>query len=195
MTVSDARTLCALENENFRLKRMLADAMLDNAALVDLAAKILTPDVTRRDVMDRHGVSERRLPGRRFAQQIFREGACGLADPHRSVFQYQKPDQGDEALRKPLRELTNKRRRFDYRRLGILLAREGFEVSHKSCSGSIAKKDSRSVADSPASGLWGRAGRSKCRIAPTSAPSRQICCVNRLPGNGITRLRVRRLCR
>jgi len=39
--------------------------------------------------------------------------------------------QGDDALRKRLRELANERRRFGYRRLGILLAREGFEVSHK----------------------------------------------------------------
>ena len=57
--------------------------------------------------------------------------ACELADLHRSVFQYQKQDQGDDALRKRLRELANERRRFGYRRLGILLAREGFEVNHK----------------------------------------------------------------
>lgn len=70
-----------------------------------------------RDVMDRHGLSERR--------------ACELADLHRSVFQYQKQDRGDEALRRRLRELANERRRFGYRRLGILLVREGFEVNHK----------------------------------------------------------------
>ena len=67
--------------------------------------------------MDRHGLSERR--------------ACELADLHRSVFQYQKQDQGDDALRTRLRELANERRRFGYRRLGILLAREGFKVNHK----------------------------------------------------------------
>ncbi len=39
MNVSDARKLRALEDENNRLKRMLADAMLDNAALKDLATK------------------------------------------------------------------------------------------------------------------------------------------------------------
>ena len=36
MDVSDARRLKTLEGENTRLKRMLADAMLDNAALKDL---------------------------------------------------------------------------------------------------------------------------------------------------------------
>ncbi len=39
LEVSDARRLRALENENKRLKRLLADAMLDNAALKDLLAK------------------------------------------------------------------------------------------------------------------------------------------------------------
>ena len=39
MTVSDARKLKTLEEENARLKRLLADAMLDNAALKDLATK------------------------------------------------------------------------------------------------------------------------------------------------------------
>ena len=39
MNVSDAKKLKALEDENNRLKRMLADAMLDNAALKDLATK------------------------------------------------------------------------------------------------------------------------------------------------------------
>ncbi len=39
MNVSDAKKLRALEDENNRLKRMLADAMLDNAALTDLARK------------------------------------------------------------------------------------------------------------------------------------------------------------
>ncbi len=81
--------------------------------------------------MDWRGLSERPLPGRRFAWQICREGACELAGLHRSVFQYQKRDQGDDALCKRLRELANERRWFGYRRFGILLGREGFEVNHK----------------------------------------------------------------
>ena len=39
MDVSDARRLKALEDENGRLKRLLADAMLDNTALKDLLSK------------------------------------------------------------------------------------------------------------------------------------------------------------
>ena len=37
--VSEARRLKALEDENAKLKRLLADAMLDNAALKDLLSK------------------------------------------------------------------------------------------------------------------------------------------------------------
>jgi putative transposase len=39
MDVSEAKRLKALEDENARLKRMLADTMLDNAALKDLLGK------------------------------------------------------------------------------------------------------------------------------------------------------------
>ena len=39
MDVSDARRLKALEDENGKLKRLLADAMLDNMALKDLLSK------------------------------------------------------------------------------------------------------------------------------------------------------------
>jgi len=39
LEVSDARRLKGLEGENARLKKLLADAMLENAALKDLLSK------------------------------------------------------------------------------------------------------------------------------------------------------------
>ena len=39
LDVSEAKRLKALETENAKLKRLLADAMLDNAALKDLLSK------------------------------------------------------------------------------------------------------------------------------------------------------------
>ena len=39
LDVSDAKRLRSLEDENAKLKRLLADAMLDNAALKDLLTK------------------------------------------------------------------------------------------------------------------------------------------------------------
>lgn len=67
--------------------------------------------------MEAHGLSERR--------------ACRLARLVRSTFQYRKRDAGDERLRERLRDLAGERRRFGYRRLGILLAREGLSANHK----------------------------------------------------------------
>jgi len=39
LTVSDAQRLRALESENGKLKKLLAESMLDNAVLKDLATK------------------------------------------------------------------------------------------------------------------------------------------------------------
>jgi len=39
MTVSEAKRLKTLEDENSKLKKLLADAMLDNAALKELLSK------------------------------------------------------------------------------------------------------------------------------------------------------------
>jgi putative transposase len=52
---------------------------------------------------------------------------------------------GDDAgLRARLRELAAARRRFGYRRLHVLLAREGITI--RSCATSTAKSDCRSGA-------------------------------------------------
>ena len=62
MDVSKPRTLKALEEENGRLKRPLADAMLDNVALTLLEEKV-TPAAHREAVAHlqlAHGMSERR---------------------------------------------------------------------------------------------------------------------------------------
>lgn len=57
--------------------------------------------------------------------------ACSLAGLDRSTFQYEKQTGSDAALRERLRALAGERRRFGYRRLGILLAREGHHANHK----------------------------------------------------------------
>ncbi|ANC50362.1 transposase [Aurantiacibacter atlanticus] len=43
LEVSDARRLRTLEQENSRLKKLLAEAMLDNVVLKDLASKMYDP--------------------------------------------------------------------------------------------------------------------------------------------------------
>lgn len=67
--------------------------------------------------MEVHELSERR--------------ACKLAELDRSTFQYEKQAGDDAAMRERLRALAATRRRFGYRRLGILLDREGLGANHK----------------------------------------------------------------
>jgi putative transposase len=68
-------------------------------------------------VMERHGLSQRH--------------ACRLVGMHRSTVRYQGKRPDDAALRQRLRELAAERRRFGYRRLGWMLAREGHVMNHK----------------------------------------------------------------
>jgi transposase InsO family protein len=67
--------------------------------------------------MERHGLSQRH--------------ACRLVGMDRSTLRYQGTRPDDGALRQRLRELAAERRRFGYRRLGWMLAREGHAMNHK----------------------------------------------------------------
>ena len=119
--MSEARRLKALEDENRRLKRLLAESMLDNAALKDLLGKKrLRPAVQRQAVgrvMERHGLSQRH--------------ACRLVGIDRSTLRYQRKQSDDATVRQRLRELAAERRRFGYRRLGWMLQREGHAMNHQ----------------------------------------------------------------
>jgi putative transposase len=64
-----------------------------------------------------HGISQRR--------------ACLLLGADRTSIRYRVRRPDDAPVRARLRELAAGRRRFGYRRLGILLAREGIRLNHK----------------------------------------------------------------
>jgi putative transposase len=57
--------------------------------------------------------------------------ACGLLSVCRMTMRYEPRQQDDTALRVRLRELAAVRRRWGYRRLHVLLRREGMLVNHK----------------------------------------------------------------
>jgi putative transposase len=57
--------------------------------------------------------------------------ACGLLGVWRSSCRYREKPDRNEGLREQLTELAHQRPRFGYRRLGVLLAREGQCVNHK----------------------------------------------------------------
>ena len=115
MTVSEAKRLKALEDENAKLKKLLAEQMLDMAAMKELLQKkMVTPAVKREAVahLKAHlGLSERR--------------ACEIAGADRKMVRYRSQRAPDTVLRGRLRDLANERRRFGYRRLFVLLRREG----------------------------------------------------------------------
>ena len=64
-----------------------------------------------------HEVSERR--------------ACEVIGADRTMIRYRHRRASDHAIRARLRELAGERRRFGYRRLGLLLAREDMHMNHK----------------------------------------------------------------
>jgi putative transposase len=57
--------------------------------------------------------------------------ACGLVRLQPKTYRYASKRSGDEELRTRLRELAAQRRRFGYRRLGLLLKREGIRLNRK----------------------------------------------------------------
>ena len=86
----------------------------------DARKKLLTPG-SRRSAVD-WAITDKGYSQRR---------ACSLVGLDRKTYRYASRRPADEAIRKRLRELASERRRFGYRRLHILLRREGIEVNHK----------------------------------------------------------------
>lgn len=121
MEVSDAKRLKAMEQENARLKKLLAETMLDKEALEAALRKVLTPQVKLQAVNQMQtvtAVSERR--------------ACQLVGLSRNTLRYEpRRSAQNEALSTQIIELAQVRRRFGYRRIHALLRRDGVEVNHK----------------------------------------------------------------
>jgi putative transposase len=57
--------------------------------------------------------------------------ACALVGLHPRTYRYASTRPDDRALRAKLKELASQRRRFGYRRLGLLLARQGIKLNAK----------------------------------------------------------------
>lgn len=56
---------------------------------------------------------------------------CGLVGLHPKTYRYASRRPDDNALRAKLKELAAQRRRFGYRRLGLLRARQGIKLNRK----------------------------------------------------------------
>ncbi|WP_112357232.1 IS3 family transposase [Agrobacterium tumefaciens] len=115
MDVSEAKRLKALEDENAKRKKLLAEQMLDAAALRELLGKKMVGPAAKREAVTHlkavMGLSERR--------------ACQIISADRKTIRYRSSRPPEVDLRAKLRDLANERRRFGYRRLFILLRRDG----------------------------------------------------------------------
>jgi putative transposase len=117
MDVSEARCLRTLEDENAKLKRLLADARQCRAE-GSAGKEMVTPAAERKAIahlVERHAMSERR--------------ACKAIGCCRMTVKYQSARPDDRALRDRMIAMARERRR--YRRLHVLLKREGHIVNHK----------------------------------------------------------------
>ncbi|MCB0018394.1 MAG: IS3 family transposase [Anaerolineales bacterium] len=122
MVPNQARRLKALEKENARLKKLVADLSLDKSILEEALSKKAISPTRRRQLVDhvrqRLGVSERR--------------ACRVLKQPRSTQRYQATSKEWEALlTERIIVLAGKYGRYGYRRITALLHQEGWSANHK----------------------------------------------------------------
>jgi putative transposase len=126
--VSEAKRLKQLEDENAKLKKLLAEQMLDAAALRELLAK---NGRARRQARRRRASAGRDLSERR---------ACSLVDADRKMTRYRSRRAPDTELRTQLRDLANARRRFGCRRCSSCCGRTANRPGSTGSTGFIAKR-------------------------------------------------------
>jgi putative transposase len=112
--------------------------MLDNAILKHVAARIVTPDAKRDAVAHAclmHGRSQRR--------------ACEAVEVDRSSVRYRSLRPDDRPLREAMRAVASQRRRFGYRRIHVMLQRQGIEMKLRRLYGEerlqVRKRGGRNV--------------------------------------------------
>jgi transposase-like protein/HPt (histidine-containing phosphotransfer) domain-containing protein len=126
----ELRQLRQLRDENAKLKRLVADLSLDRHILQEIGARPLRPRARRELaewVQQVHRLSQRRV--------------AGLIPVDPMALRYLHHRDPQEALRVRLRELAGSRVRYGYRRLTVLLRREGWEVNAKRIYRLYAEED------------------------------------------------------
>ncbi|HMM07191.1 MAG TPA: IS3 family transposase [Clostridiales bacterium] len=122
MEINEAKRLKQLEEENRRLKEMVAELSLDNRILKDIKFKKLLKPATKRriaaEIQEDYAISERH--------------ACRLAGISQNSKRYQPVDKSeDKQITERLVALSARWKRFGYRRLHVMLQREGIKINHK----------------------------------------------------------------
>ncbi|WP_101686124.1 IS3 family transposase [Chromobacterium sphagni] len=120
MKVSEAKRLKELETENARLKKLLAETMLENEIAKEALRKKLVSAPSRRELV-RHlvdkGLSERR--------------SLRLAGMSPSSFRYQPATNRNAALKAKIIVLAHRHRRYGAGMIYLKLRQSGMVVNHK----------------------------------------------------------------
>lgn len=110
--------------------------------------------------------------------------ACSVIDADRKSMRYRSTRDDDAELREKLREVANQRRRFGYRRLHILLRREGVMINRKKTQRLYQEKGLRSGDDAAAGVLSGPGRQLPCWRCRTSAGASILCTTRWRLGDG-----------
>ncbi len=121
LSVSEVARLKQLEEENRKLKQMVAELALDKQMLQDVLRKKIVRPAVRRELVH-HAMALFRVSERR---------ACRSFGWPRNTQRYRPRRDPALALRIRLRDLAMNRPRYGYRRLWVLLRREDWVVNHK----------------------------------------------------------------
>ena len=111
---TEMKRLRQLEDENAKLKRIVAELSLDKAMLQDVLKKALRPG-RKRQLVDQLR-SDWKVSARR---------ACSTIRVSRSLYIYKSRRNDQADLKVKIRDICETRVRYGYRRVHILLRREG----------------------------------------------------------------------
>ncbi|HEY8834397.1 MAG TPA: IS3 family transposase [Chthoniobacterales bacterium] len=120
MSVSDAKRLKELETENARLKKLLAESVLENEVAREALRKKLVTVSARRELVrfgQARGLSERR--------------ALRMAGISASLFRYRRREDRNQVLRQRIVDMAHRHRRHGYRMIHLRLRQEGLAVNLK----------------------------------------------------------------
>ncbi|WP_456771799.1 IS3 family transposase [Bradyrhizobium sp. USDA 4369] len=118
---SEMKRLRQLEEENAKLKRIVADLSLDKAMLQDVLFKKALKPGRKRELVDKVR-SDWKVSIRR---------ACSTLRIDRALYVY-KSKRGDQAaLKNRIKDVCQTRVRYGYRRVHVLLQRDGWAVNVK----------------------------------------------------------------
>jgi putative transposase len=118
----DADRRCReMEIENDRLKKLVAELLLDKQILQDISKKVVSPNQQRAVadyIGEQYNISQRRI--------------CRILGRSRSVLRYRRRRRSDEpSLNREIKRLACRHPRFGYRMIHALLLRRGWMINIK----------------------------------------------------------------